>query len=77
MENLPEALTFPHFIQWAFYGLITFFAFDLKTTMKELKDSALALNIKLATVLERTESHKEKLEDHSDRLLQLEREKLK
>jgi hypothetical protein len=77
MEHLPEGLSFINFVQWAFYGLITYFAFDLKATMKELKDSALALNIKLATVLERTESHKEKLEDHSDRLLQLEREKIK
>lgn len=67
--------TFTYFIQWGFYGLLLYFAYDLKTTIKNMSTSVESLNLKIAVVIEQTESHKEKLDEHSERIYNLEREK--
>lgn len=77
-----EQLTFAYFVQWAFYGLIVYFAYDLKDTAKELRDtiktmgsSVESLNLKVAVVIEQTEGHKELLDRHDERIYNLERDK--
>jgi chaperonin cofactor prefoldin len=67
--------TFSYFIQWGFYGLLLYFAYDLKNTLKTMSTSVENLNLKIAVVIEQTESHKEKLDEHSTRIYNLEREK--
>ena len=70
-----DQLTFAYFVQWAFYGLLLYFAYDLKTTIKEMGSSVERLNIKIAVVIEQTESHKELLDKHDARIHILERGK--
>lgn len=70
-----EQLTFAYFIQWGFYGLLLYFAYDLKTTIKVMSRSVERLNLKIAIVIEQTENHKELLDKHDERIYNLEREK--
>lgn len=70
-----EQLTFAYFVQWGFYGLLLYFAYDLKNTIKTMGTSVESLNLKIAVVIEQTESHKEKLDEHSERIYNLERDK--
>lgn len=70
-----EQYTFEHFVQWAFYGLIVYFSYDLRSTLKKMGMSVEKLNIKIAVVIEQTESHKELLDKHDTRIYNLEREK--
>lgn len=71
-----EQYTFAYFIQWVFYGLIVYFAYDLKSTLKDMSSSVESLNLKIAVVIEQTENHKELLDRHDTRIYNLEREKI-
>lgn len=70
-----EQLTFAYFVQWGFYGLLLYFAYDIKTTIKNMGTSVESLNLKVAVVIEQTENHKELLDRHDERIYNLEREK--
>lgn len=71
-----EQYTFAFFVQWAFYGLLIYFAYDLKETLKKMSTSVENLNLKIAVVIEQTETHKELLDKHDTRIYNLEREKV-
>ena len=70
-----EQYTFAYFIQWGFYGLLLYFAYDLKATIKSMSKSVESLNLKVAVVIEQTEGHKSLLDKHDERIYNLEREK--
>lgn len=61
-------MEFNQFIQWAFYGFISFGAYTAVNTLGQLKDSVNELNEKLAVVLEKTAWHEKQIMDHGDRL---------
>lgn len=55
-------MQFNDFVQWAFYGFVTLLALDLKSVIKELKDSVVSLNINMATVIEKMAGHEKRIE---------------
>lgn len=61
-------MEFSQFIQWAFYGFISFGAYSAIKILGELKDNVSLLNEKLAVVLEKTAWHEKQIMDHGDRL---------
>lgn len=69
-----EQYSFAYFIQWAFYGLIVYFAYDIKSTIKAMGTSVENLNLQIAVVIKQTENHKEMLDKHDERIYNLERD---
>ena len=61
-KHTGEIMEFKDFVQWAFYGLITYHAMDFKTVIKELKDSVVSLNINMAIVIEKMAGHEKRIE---------------
>jgi hypothetical protein len=68
-----QELSFIYFIQWSFYALIAYFAYDIVQSIKSMQNSVQELNLKLAVVIKDSENHKEILEKLDDRIYNLER----
>ncbi len=64
---------FSEFITWAFYGVVGFAALAVVHILGKLKDEVGVLNSKIAALLERTENHSKRLDEHSSRIRDLER----
>jgi len=63
-------IEFNQFVQWAFYALISGCAMYLTTILNGLKTSVEELNIKMATIIEKTSSHEKRIEKLEDKLTQ-------
>ncbi len=72
---MQEAITFSQFVNWAFYGLLAFVAVDIMRSIREVKDSIAILNTQVAVVIAQTETHKEVLDKHDERIHSLEKRK--
>lgn len=68
-------LDFQKFIEWTFLAVIGGGVAWSASFLSKISDSVTELNIKLATVLERSEWHGKELEDYSSRIIALERHK--
>lgn len=62
---MKKEFTFTHFVEWAFYGLLAFFAYKTYISVE-------ALNTNVATVVERTAWHSQMLLDQGSRIHALE-----
>lgn len=72
---MQDVITFSQFVSWIFYGLLAYVAVDIMRSIREVKDSISTLNTQVAVVIAQTESHKEVLDRHDERIHNLEREK--
>lgn len=72
---MQEVITFSQFVNWAFYGLLAFVAVDIMRSIREVKDSIAILNTQVAVVIAQTETHKEVLDKHDERIHSLEKRK--
>lgn len=60
-------LEFKDFVQWVFYALLSGCAIYLTTILSGLKLSVDELNIKMATIIEKTSNHERRIEKLEDR----------
>jgi hypothetical protein len=60
------------FAQWSFYGLISVIAIYVANTLSKLTDSVQDLNIKFASMLEKSAWHERELVDLGGRVTKLE-----
>lgn len=63
---------FAQFIQWGFYGMISGALVYAVRILSDLEKSVEGLNIKIATVIERTSNHEKQIDMHDNRLRRLE-----
>lgn len=68
-------MDYSHFVQWVFYGLLSFGAFSIIRILGELKDGVQLLNEKVAVVIEKTAWHEKRLEEHHERIREIETKK--
>lgn len=61
-------IQFTDFVQWCFYGLISGCAIYLTSILSGLKLSVDELNIKMATIIEKTSSHEKRIEKLEDKI---------
>lgn len=59
---------FKDFVQWAFYGLISSCFIYLTTILAGLRTSVEELNIKMATIIEKTSNHERRIEKLEDKV---------
>jgi hypothetical protein len=65
-------LEFTNFVQWAFYAVMTGAVTISVSILAKLYTSIEHLNQKIAIIIEKTSWHEKVIEDHDDRLKQLE-----
>jgi len=68
-----EGLDYHNVIAWIFYGTITTLGGILTWTIRNLADAVSELNVKIATVIEKTMNHEKELGRHESRIEFLER----
>jgi len=68
-------MEFSKFIEWAFYGVISGGIYIIAQSINSMKASVIELNVKLATVIEKVSYHEKALDDHHDRIRDLEKNK--
>ena len=73
-------MDFNHFVEWAFYGLMSATALYIASSISKLKSSVEGLNLAFATEIEKLSNVKQTIDRiektvdrHSDRLLELEK----
>lgn len=62
------AAQFSDFVQWVFYGLISGCSLYLVNILGGLKSSVDELNIKMATIIEKTSGHERRIERLENKL---------
>ena len=68
-------MQFSSFMEWIALGFLSSFLYifwELKNSVREMKESVIELNGKIALLFEKDEQSKKQLEDHEDRLRELE-----
>lgn len=60
--------SFAHFIQWAFYGVITLLGGTAVSALFGLKRSVEELNTNVAVVISRVDTHEKRLDRHEELL---------
>lgn len=60
-------MEFKDFVQWSFYGLISGCSIYLTSILSGLKTSVDELNIKMATIIEKTSNHERRIEKLEDK----------
>jgi hypothetical protein len=63
---------FNDFVSWAFYALITGAIVLSASSLQTLTSGVTELNIKLAVIVERTETLTREVSEHNERIVQLE-----
>lgn len=61
-----------NFVEWAFLGLISFFAYQLNANVTELQKAINQLNAQVASVITDNSLSKELIKDHELRIRSLE-----
>jgi hypothetical protein len=61
-----------NFVEWAFLGLISFFAYQLNSNVTELQKAINQLNTQVASVITDNSLSKELMRDHEQRIRNLE-----
>lgn len=69
-------MDFSKFVEWVFYGLIGGGVYVIAEAMASMNKSMIQLNINLATVIEKVSSHEKSLDDHHERIRDLEKQKV-
>lgn len=59
---------FSEFVQWGFYSVLTGCAVYLTSILNGLKGSVDELNVKMATIIEKTSNHEKRIEKLEDKL---------
>jgi len=59
-----KSVTFSQVVNWLFYSMMGFLALRAVGTLDKLEESVNSLNIKLATVVTKTEGYDKKLESY-------------
>lgn len=79
LTNIPsiDPFTFQNFINWSFYTLIGFCGVFMVRILRDLKDSIVQLNIKVAVVIEKVTSHEKRLDGLDEDLKTLRKTKTK
>ena len=62
-----------NFVEWAFLGLISFFAYQLNNNVNELQKAINQLNSQVASVIADNSLSKEMIKDHEFRIRDLEK----
>lgn len=62
-----------NFVEWAFLGLISFFAYQLNNNVNELQKAINQLNSQVASVITDNSLSKEMIKDHEFRIRDLEK----
>ena len=62
-----------NFVEWAFLGLISFFAYQLNNNVNELQKAINQLNSQVASVITDNSLSKEMIKDHEFRIRELEK----
>ena len=57
-------MEFNQFVMWAFLGLLSGSIVYFASILKDVKDSLLDLNVKLAVILEKSVHHEKRLDKH-------------
>ena len=57
-------MTFPQFVEWIFYTLISGVSLYVAAKLGKLTDSITILNEKIAVIIEKTAWHEKQLEKH-------------
>jgi len=68
-----DGINYHQVIAWVFYGTITALGGILTVTIRKLADGVTELNVKIATVIEKTLNHEKELGRHESRIEFLER----
>lgn len=61
-------MEFKDFVQWAFYALLSGCSIYLTSILSGLKLSVDELNIKMATIIEKTSNHERRIEKLEDKV---------
>ena len=56
------------FIAWVFFGLLSYFAYDMNQTMKEMNHSVVDLNKNVAVMVYQGTNHEERIKDLENRV---------
>jgi len=56
------------FVAWLFFGLLSYFAYDMNSTMKEMKVSVIDLNKNVAVMLYQSTNHEERIKYLEDKV---------
>lgn len=64
---------FSHFVEWAFYGIVGGASVFAVNILAKLRDSVEALNVRVAVIIEKTETHEKILERHEGEIKNLTR----
>jgi len=59
-------MEFSHFVEWAFYGILSGCALFAVSILSKLNSSVAELNAKVAVVIEKTLSHEKRLDRHDE-----------
>jgi len=62
-----------NFVEWAFLGLISFFAYQLNNNVNELQKAINQLNSQVASVIADNSLSREMIKDHEHRIRYLEK----
>jgi len=62
-----------NFVEWAFLGLISFFAYQLNNNVNELQKAINQLNSQVASVITDNSLSREMIKDHELRIRELEK----
>lgn len=68
-------MQYAEFVQWVFYGLLSFGAFSIVRILGQLNEGVQLLNEKVAVVIEKTAWHEKRLEEHHERIREIEAKK--
>lgn len=51
------------FVAWVFFALLSYFAYDMNSTMKDMNHSVVDLNKNVAVILYQGANHEERIKD--------------
>lgn len=63
-----DAISFPHFVEWAFMAIVSGAAVFAVNTLRNLDRSVNELNVQIAIIIEKTASHERWLERHDEEI---------
>jgi len=62
-------MEFTKFVEWVFYGVVGGCAVYMVQILSGLKESVDDLNIKMATIIEKTTNHERRIEKLEDKII--------
>lgn len=67
-NNQKEPIAWHDFVAWIFFALLSYFAYDMNTTMKDMKKSVIELNKNVAVMVYQGSNHEDRLKKIESKL---------